>query len=355
MCVPQPHCPLFAPPNPISGLEELGLESGSPGRGPGGDSSSVSSLGRESSAPGSTKVGVGGGRGLEVGVACNWGWYCIFSHSSPPPPSPLLQSGSGSPGGGSGGGVPAGGGLSPAEVAELFQRLAQSQQERWLLEEKVLGAMGRGWEGAREAEGIQGREWRALGGEWGREGGEVGGGRWEGGGGTCRGKDGGGRTGVGIRKGCGVILGWVWGAVGAVRGGWEGIQAMKWECLLLGGDWGHTGWGIGEQKGIGGTGMEVGQTAGSGRGTRGTVRELRGGIGGHGGAVRHPDPSQVRHLEVSSASMAEDLCRKSAIIESFVRDSRLGEPHPRSPPMPPPWGRAPHPSHSPPQKLQDPP
>lgn len=230
--------------------------------------------------------------------------------------------------------MPAGGGLSPAEVAELFQRLAQSQQERWLLEEKVLGAMGRGWEGAREAEGIQGREWRALGGEWGREGGEVGGGRWEGGGGTCRGKDGGGRTGVGIRKGCGVILGWVWGAVGAVRGGWEGIQAMKWECLLLGGDWGHTGWGIGEQKGIGGTGMEVGQTAGSGRGTRGTVRELRGGIGGHGGAVRHPDPSQVRHLEVSSASMAEDLCRKSAIIESFVRDSRLGEPHPRSPPMP---------------------
>lgn len=32
---------------------------------------------------------------------------------------------------------------------------------------------------------------------------------------------------------------------------------------------------------------------------------------------------KVRHLEVSSASMAEDLCRKSAIIESFVRDSRL--------------------------------
>lgn len=128
---------LLTPTRIRSGLEELGLESGSPGRGPGGDSSSVSSLGRESSAPGSTKVGVGGGRGLEVGVACNWGWYCIFSHSSPPPPSPLLQSGSGSPGGGSGGGVPAGGGLSPAEVAELFQRLAQSQQERWLLEEKV--------------------------------------------------------------------------------------------------------------------------------------------------------------------------------------------------------------------------
>ncbi|XP_074787168.1 GRIP1-associated protein 1 isoform X2 [Athene noctua] len=83
-------------------LEELGLEGGSPGRGPGGDSSSLSSLGRDGSAPGSTK------------------------------------SGSGSPGGGSGGGgVPGGGGLSPAEVAELFQRLAQSQQERWLLEEKV--------------------------------------------------------------------------------------------------------------------------------------------------------------------------------------------------------------------------
>ncbi|XP_072217019.1 LOW QUALITY PROTEIN: GRIP1-associated protein 1, partial [Excalfactoria chinensis] len=94
---------LLTPTRIRSGLEELGLEGGSPGRGPGGgDNSSVSSLGRESSAPGSTK------------------------------------SGSGSPGGGSGGGgVPAGGGLSPAEVAELFQRLAQSQQERWLLEEKV--------------------------------------------------------------------------------------------------------------------------------------------------------------------------------------------------------------------------
>lgn len=65
---------LLTPTRIRSGLEELGLESGSPGRGPGGDSSSVSSLGRESSAP---------------------------------------------------------------EVAELFQRLAQSQQERWLLEEKV--------------------------------------------------------------------------------------------------------------------------------------------------------------------------------------------------------------------------
>ncbi|XP_064331550.1 GRIP1-associated protein 1 isoform X3 [Phalacrocorax carbo] len=93
---------LLAPNRARSGLEELGLEGGSPGRGPGGDSSSLSSLGRDGSAPGSTK------------------------------------SGSGSPGGGSGGGgVPGGGGLSPAEVAELFQRLAQSQQERWLLEEKV--------------------------------------------------------------------------------------------------------------------------------------------------------------------------------------------------------------------------
>nr|XP_041567840.1 GRIP1-associated protein 1 [Taeniopygia guttata] len=93
---------LLVPSRTRSGLEELGLDGGSsPGRGPGGDSSSVSSLGRDGSAPGSTK------------------------------------SGSGSPGGGSAGGVPAGGGLSPAEVAELFQRLAQSQQERWLLEEKV--------------------------------------------------------------------------------------------------------------------------------------------------------------------------------------------------------------------------
>ncbi|XP_062368020.1 GRIP1-associated protein 1 [Cinclus cinclus] len=92
---------LLLPARNRSGLEELGLDGGSPGRGPGGDSSSVSSLGRDGSAPGSTK------------------------------------SGSGSPGGGSAGGVPGGGGLSPAEVAELFQRLAQSQQERWLLEEKV--------------------------------------------------------------------------------------------------------------------------------------------------------------------------------------------------------------------------
>uniref|UniRef100_A0A2K6V7V7 GRIP1 associated protein 1 n=1 Tax=Saimiri boliviensis boliviensis TaxID=39432 RepID=A0A2K6V7V7_SAIBB len=32
---------------------------------------------------------------------------------------------------------------------------------------------------------------------------------------------------------------------------------------------------------------------------------------------------QVKHLEVSSASMAEDLCRKSAIIETYVMDSRI--------------------------------
>ncbi|XP_040298327.1 GRIP1-associated protein 1 isoform X1 [Bufo bufo] len=32
---------------------------------------------------------------------------------------------------------------------------------------------------------------------------------------------------------------------------------------------------------------------------------------------------KVKHLEVSSASMAEDLCRKSAIIESYVMDSRI--------------------------------
>lgn len=34
---------------------------------------------------------------------------------------------------------------------------------------------------------------------------------------------------------------------------------------------------------------------------------------------------QVKHLEVSSASMAEDLCRKSAIIETYVMDSRIGQ------------------------------
>lgn len=46
------------------GLEELGLDGGSPGRGPGGDSSSVSSLGRDGSAPGSTKVGVASEKGV---------------------------------------------------------------------------------------------------------------------------------------------------------------------------------------------------------------------------------------------------------------------------------------------------
>lgn len=35
--------------------------------------------------------------------------------------------------------------------------------------------------------------------------------------------------------------------------------------------------------------------------------------------------TQVKHLEVSSASMAEDLCRKSAIIETYVMDSRIGQ------------------------------
>ncbi|XP_021105619.1 GRIP1-associated protein 1 isoform X4 [Heterocephalus glaber] len=44
---------------------------------------------------------------------------------------------------------------------------------------------------------------------------------------------------------------------------------------------------------------------------------------------------KVKHLEVSSASMAEDLCRKSAIIETYVMDSRIGQcplpsPHPCS-------------------------
>lgn len=50
---------------------------------------------------------------------------------------------------------------------------------------------------------------------------------------------------------------------------------------------------------------------------------------------------QVKHLEVSSASMAEDLCRKSAIIETYVMDSRIGKcclpsPHPSSSPSPAP-------------------
>ncbi|XP_064593019.1 GRIP1-associated protein 1 [Zonotrichia leucophrys gambelii] len=40
---------------------------------------------------------------------------------------------------------------------------------------------------------------------------------------------------------------------------------------------------------------------------------------------------KVRHLEVSSASMAEDLCRKSAIIQSFVRESRTEAAGPAGP------------------------
>ncbi|KAH0628895.1 hypothetical protein JD844_010515 [Phrynosoma platyrhinos] len=39
----------------------------------------------------------------------------------------------------------------------------------------------------------------------------------------------------------------------------------------------------------------------------------------------HNEGREVKHLEVSSASMAEDLCRKSAIIETYVMDSRIGE------------------------------
>lgn len=42
---------------------------------------------------------------------------------------------------------------------------------------------------------------------------------------------------------------------------------------------------------------------------------------------------QVKHLEVSSASMAEDLCRKSAIIETYVMDSRIGQCSFPSPPL----------------------
>ncbi|TFJ98295.1 interferon-induced guanylate-binding protein 1-like [Platysternon megacephalum] len=34
---------------------------------------------------------------------------------------------------------------------------------------------------------------------------------------------------------------------------------------------------------------------------------------------------KVKHLEVSSSSMAEDLCRKSAIIETYVMDSRIAD------------------------------
>lgn len=35
--------------------------------------------------------------------------------------------------------------------------------------------------------------------------------------------------------------------------------------------------------------------------------------------------AQVKHLEVSCSSMAEDICRKSSIIETYVMDSRIGE------------------------------
>lgn len=54
-----------------------------------------------------------------------------------------------------------------------------------------------------------------------------------------------------------------------------------------------------------------------------------------------PATLQVKHLEVSSASMAEDLCRKSAIIETYVMDSRIGQcpvpgPQPGSSPSPAP-------------------
>ncbi|CAF87921.1 unnamed protein product, partial [Tetraodon nigroviridis] len=33
--------------------------------------------------------------------------------------------------------------------------------------------------------------------------------------------------------------------------------------------------------------------------------------------------AEVKHLEVSCSSMAEDICRKSAIIETYVMDSRI--------------------------------
>uniref|UniRef100_A0A8D3AW73 GRIP1 associated protein 1 n=1 Tax=Scophthalmus maximus TaxID=52904 RepID=A0A8D3AW73_SCOMX len=36
---------------------------------------------------------------------------------------------------------------------------------------------------------------------------------------------------------------------------------------------------------------------------------------------------KVKHLEVSCSSMAEDICRKSAIIETYVMDSRIGNTH----------------------------
>lgn len=46
---------------------------------------------------------------------------------------------------------------------------------------------------------------------------------------------------------------------------------------------------------------------------------------GTGPGLTHDCLNQVKHLEVSSASMAEDLCRKSTIIETYVMDSRIGE------------------------------
>ncbi|XP_055788432.1 GRIP1-associated protein 1-like isoform X3 [Salvelinus fontinalis] len=33
---------------------------------------------------------------------------------------------------------------------------------------------------------------------------------------------------------------------------------------------------------------------------------------------------KVKHLEVSCSSMADDICKKSAIIETYVMDSRIG-------------------------------
>ncbi|KAM9113439.1 LOW QUALITY PROTEIN: GRIP1-associated protein 1 [Pangshura tecta] len=41
---------------------------------------------------------------------------------------------------------------------------------------------------------------------------------------------------------------------------------------------------------------------------------------------------KVKHLEVSSSSMAADLCRKSAIIETYVMDSRIDVSAPHGPP-----------------------
>lgn len=36
---------------------------------------------------------------------------------------------------------------------------------------------------------------------------------------------------------------------------------------------------------------------------------------------------KVKHLEVSCSSMAEDICRKSAIIETYVLDSKIAGSH----------------------------